>query len=69
MYVLCSGSIPVEPARLLSSRSMAQVMEKATGDFDLIIFDTPPLLGQSDACLAANHADGMLLVTHSGKLR
>ncbi len=69
MYVLCSGSIPVEPARLLSSRSMAQVMKKLQATFDLIIFDTPPLLGQSDAYLAANYADGILLVTQSGKLR
>ncbi len=69
MYVLCSGSIPVEPARLLSSRSMAQVMKRLQATFDLIIFDTPPLLGQSDAYLAANYADGVLLVTHSGKLR
>lgn len=69
MYVLCSGSIPVEPARLLSSRSMAQVTDGFRSTFDLIIFDTPPLLGQSDAYLASNHADGMLLVTHPGKLR
>ncbi|MBE9061244.1 polysaccharide biosynthesis tyrosine autokinase [cf. Phormidesmis sp. LEGE 11477] len=69
MYVLCSGSIAVEPARLLSSRSMAQVIDRLQSTFDLIIFDTPPLLGQSDAYLASNHADGVLLVTHPGKLR
>ena len=69
MYVLCAGSVLVEPARLLSSRSMGQVVDKLKATFDLVIFDTPPLLGQSDAYLASNHADGMLLVTHPGKLK
>ncbi|MGB7087193.1 MAG: hypothetical protein WBD47_16655, partial [Phormidesmis sp.] len=33
------------------------------------IYDTPPLLGQSDAYLIADYADGMLLVTQPGKLK
>ncbi len=69
MYVLCAGSVPFEPSRLLASKGMRQVMEKIEPVFDLIIFDTPPLLGQSDAYLVANHTDGLLLVTRSGALK
>ncbi len=69
MYVLCAGTVPSEPSRLLASKGMRQVMEKIEPVFDLIIFDTPPLLGQSDAYLVANHTDGLLLVTRSGTLK
>lgn len=69
LYVLCAGSVPFEPSRLLASKGMRQVMEKVEPAFDLIIFDSPPLLGQSDAYLVANHTDGLLLVTRAGTLK
>ena len=33
-----------------------------SGEFDLILYDTPPALGLSDACLLAEHLDGIMLV-------
>lgn len=69
LYVIAAGSAPFEPARLFSSRSMKRFTEKVRKTFDLVIYDTPPLLGQSDAYIVANHADGLLLVTQPGKIK
>lgn len=69
LYVIAAGSAPFEPARLFSSRSMKRFTEKVRAKFDLVIYDTPPLLGQSDAYLVANNTDGLLLVTQPGKLK
>ncbi|MGB7084717.1 MAG: polysaccharide biosynthesis tyrosine autokinase, partial [Phormidesmis sp.] len=69
MYVITAGSASFEPGRLFSSRSMKLFTEKVRAAFDLVIYDTPPLLGQSDAYLIADYADGMLLVTQPGKLK
>ncbi len=69
MHFIAAGSAPFEPARLFSSRSMRLFTEKVRTAFDLVIYDTPPLLGQSDAFLIADYADGMLLVTQPGKLK
>jgi len=69
LYVIAAGSAPFDPARLFSSRSMKRFTEKVRKTFDLVIYDTPPLLGQSDAYIVANHADGLLLVTQPGKIR
>lgn len=69
IYVMCAGSHSIEPSSILASRGMQKLVEKVKPLFDLIIFDTPPLLGQSDAYLIANHTDGLLLVTHSGKIK
>ena len=69
VYVMCSGSHAIEPSRVFTSNSMNKLMEQLRSVFDLIIFDTPPLLGQSDAYLVAEHVDGLLLVAQSGKLK
>lgn len=69
MHFIAAGSAPFEPARLFSSRSMRLFTEKVRTAFDLVIYDTPPLLGQSDAFLIADYADGLLLVTQPGKLK
>ncbi|MGB3298899.1 MAG: polysaccharide biosynthesis tyrosine autokinase, partial [Phormidesmis sp.] len=69
LHIIAAGSAPFEPARLFSSRSMKLFTEKVRTAFDLVIYDTPPLLGQSDAFLIADYADGLLLVTQPGKLK
>lgn len=69
LYVIAAGSAPFDPARLFSSRSMKRFADKVRVKFDLVIYDTPPLLGQSDAYLVANNTDGLLLVTLPGKLK
>ncbi len=62
--VITSGRRPPDPTRLLSSKRMhALVEEVAEGpDFDLVLFDTPPVLGLADAALVAEHCDGLMLL-------
>ena len=62
--VITAGRQPPDPTRLLSSQRMhALVKELAQGtDFDLVLFDTPPVLGLADAALVAEHCDGMMLL-------
>jgi capsular exopolysaccharide synthesis family protein len=65
LYVLTSGPIPPNPAELLSSKSMGQFIEEAKNLFDVILFDTPPLLAVSDPQILANQCDGTILVVYS----
>ncbi len=69
LYVIASGSASFEPTRLFSSKSMRQFVERIESKFDFVIYDTPPLLGQSDAYLIADNTDGLLLVTKPGQLK
>jgi Mrp family chromosome partitioning ATPase len=62
--LLTAGREPPDPPRLLSSKRMRQLLEDIVnrGGYDLVIVDTPPALGLSDASLVAEHVDGLLMV-------
>ncbi|WP_342433994.1 CpsD/CapB family tyrosine-protein kinase [Neobacillus sp. FSL H8-0543] len=67
LFILTSGPIPPNPAELLSSKAMEQFFLDAQEFFDLVIFDTPPLLAVTDAQILANKCGGTILVISSGK--
>jgi len=62
LLVLTAGQSLSDPIKLLSSDKMQYIMDQVTAQFDLVIYDTPPLLGLGDGNLLAAKADGTLLV-------
>jgi tyrosine-protein kinase Etk/Wzc len=60
--VIPAGSIPENPAELLRSHEMINFIEMFRKAFDIVIFDTPPLLTVTDAMILSRHSDGVLLV-------
>lgn len=67
LYVLPSGPIPPNPSELLGSKAMNLFLEKALEEFDIVLFDTPPVLAVTDAQVLANLCHGSILVVSSGK--
>jgi len=65
--VMTSGPIPPNPAELLGSKGMAHFLEEAKEEYDMVIFDTPPVLAVTDAQILSNKCDGTILVISSGK--
>jgi len=64
LFVLTSGQIPPDPTKLSSKR--CRISWSYWQNFDLVIYDTPPLLGLADSCLLAN-LQLELLVVRMGK--
>lgn len=67
LYVLTSGPIPPNPAEMLSSKAFEKFFETVKEQFDLVIFDTPPILAVTDGQIIANKCDGTILVVSAGK--
>lgn len=64
VYVITG--IPVsQPAELLGSRKMIDLIERFRTEFDIIIFDTPPVLGCVDPVLLSRQCDGVVVVASS----
>jgi len=69
LYVLSAGDLPPDPTRILSSKRMLEVMQqlRTNSSFDLVIYDTPPLLGFADARILAGATTGVILVAKIAK--
>ncbi|MEH1819273.1 MAG: polysaccharide biosynthesis tyrosine autokinase [Nostoc sp.] len=67
LSIITAGPIPPDPAKLLSSQKMKQLMTDFHNSFDLVIYDVPPLVGLADASLIAPHTDGLLIVVRIHK--
>ncbi|MFQ5398402.1 MAG: polysaccharide biosynthesis tyrosine autokinase [Anaerolineae bacterium] len=69
LRVLTSGPIPPNPAELLNSQRMSQVLEALREEAEMIVFDTPPTLSVADASILAPQVGGVLLVVDVGATR
>ncbi|MBP3498625.1 MAG: polysaccharide biosynthesis tyrosine autokinase [Akkermansia sp.] len=68
LYMLPSGPIPVDPSGLIGSHRMQKLMSEVTQRFDVVLIDSPPVLGVSDASLLVSRADATLLVLQPRKM-
>ena len=65
LFILTSGPIPPNPAEMLGSKAMTDLIKEMYTHFDMVIFDTPPVLAVTDAQILANQCDGTVLVVKS----
>ena len=65
LYVLTGGTIPPNPAEVLSSKKMSQFIESIKDDYDYIFIDTPPVGIVSDASIISSYSDGVIFVVGS----
>ncbi|RWZ59087.1 polysaccharide biosynthesis tyrosine autokinase [Halobacillus fulvus] len=63
--LISSGPIPPNPSELLGSKAMAKFILEAKQQYDLIIFDSPPVLAVTDSQVLSSSVDGTLLVVRS----
>ena len=68
LYMLPSGPIPVDPSGLIGSHRMQTLMTEVSRRFDIVLIDSPPVLGVSDASLLVSRADATLLVLQPRKM-
>ncbi len=66
LQVLFSGPKPPNPAELISSQRMEDLIEQLTEMADYLLIDSPPILATSDALAISNKVDGILLVAYYG---
>lgn len=69
LYVLPCGPLPPNPAELLSSLRMRQIIDLLKIHADFIVFDSPPILGVADASALAPRLDGAIIVVEAGSTR
>jgi capsular exopolysaccharide synthesis family protein len=69
LTLLPAGPIPPNPAELLNSAYAQEIFARLRHQFDLVLFDSPPLLPVTDPAILARYADATLLVAAAGQTR
>ena len=64
LWVMPAGPLPPNPSELLDSKAMDRLLLALTNSgAEIVIFDTSPLLGLSDASILVSKTDAALVVT------
>ena len=67
LSLLPCGPIPPNPAELISSPRMKDLLKAMAARYDHILIDSPPLINVTDPVILSSMVDGVILVVHGGK--
>ncbi|WP_411827069.1 GumC family protein [Luteolibacter sp. AS25] len=68
LFFMPSGILPADAAGILNSRRMSELIQDVKQRFDLVLVDSPPILGVSDASVLASEVDLTMIVVQHRKL-
>ncbi len=66
LFLMTSGPIPPNPAELIGSEQMANLLKRLQARFTHVVVDSPPIASFTDGVLIASMVDGVILVVHAG---
>ena len=69
LQLLASGPLPPNPADMLGSQRLDQIIADLTEKAEVVLFDAPPVTAVTDATVLGSKVDGVLLVISAGKTR
>ncbi|MBY8829932.1 GumC family protein [Hephaestia mangrovi] len=64
---IAAGPVPPSPTELLGNQRMADILVELKRDFDIVIFDGPPVLGLADAPLIASMVGNAVFVVEASR--
>ena len=67
LHILTSGAVPPNPAELLGSEQMRNLIKVLEPHFDFIVIDSPPVASVTDGVLLASLVDGVILVVQGDR--
>ena len=67
LYILASGPIPPNPSELLGSHKIKSLLNDVKEEYDMVLFDSPPVCLVTDAAVLSTIVDGVILVCASGQ--
>ncbi len=66
LYILPAGQIPPNPSEVLGSQRMKELVAELSRRFEMVFFDSPPVVAVTDAAVLSRNTDGVVLVVQSG---
>ena len=67
LFLMTSGLIPPNPSEMLGTKKMTKFIKKLESEWDMILFDSPPLVAVTDATMISREIDSIILVIKAGQ--
>lgn len=69
LHVITAGPIPPNPSEMLGSQRLHKLMAEMRERYDMILFDTPPIMAVTDSLILSALCDGVIMVVQAEKVR
>ena len=69
LSLISSGPIPPNPTEMVDSQAMRSLVGTFQDEFDMVLFDSPPIVAVTDAAIISSYSGGVLLVVELGRSR
>ncbi len=68
LHIITGGSSAPNPAELISSKLVPELIKQASSEYDIILIDAPPVLAATEASIWSSLGDGAIIVYQVGKI-
>ncbi|MFC1548555.1 polysaccharide biosynthesis tyrosine autokinase [Candidatus Omnitrophota bacterium] len=68
LSIMTAGHLPSNPSEILSSQNMNELIKEAKEKFQIVIFDSAPILPVTDSCIMSSKMDGVIMVYEVGRV-
>jgi capsular exopolysaccharide synthesis family protein len=67
LSIITAGGLPPNPSELLGSDAMSKLIDKLEAEWDIVLFDSPPIVAVTDASMISSELDAITLVVKAGQ--
>lgn len=67
LSIMTAGGLPPNPSELLGSNVMSELIDKLESEWDMVLFDSPPMIAVTDASMISGELDAIALVVKAGQ--
>jgi len=66
LFLVTAGGLPPNPSELLGSKRMSELVDRLESEWDIILFDSPPIVAVTDSSMISSEIDALVLVVKAG---
>ncbi len=67
LFIITAGGLPPNPSELLGSERMSRLIDQLEQEWDMVMFDSPPIVAVTDASMISGEIDGIAMVVKAGQ--
>ena len=67
LYIITAGGLPPNPSELLGSETMSELVDRLEQEWDMVLFDSPPIVAVTDASMISGEIDAIAMVVKAGQ--